>query len=255
MKWLLEYGKAVMTRDVENIRGMDFVKRAVKVVHAAIHDDDYVRAIALTRHAYRMVGQRRDEEVPKNLNRLKSLLGTANREYTEASDALADFRIDPENGDAASQVGRYLCFVKGDYKRGLPLLTRGGPEQLQEMAAADMQGADDYMNKVAIGDAWWDLAEKARSNLYHQAARDRAIHWYSLAYVVMPDSLDKLHVKSRLDDAKDILASSPLALVKELAEDLRIDLAVGLAAIAGVGQKNSNQRYGAVVDNFDDPDG
>lgn len=256
MNWLLDFGKESATRDPATIQGMEFVKRAIKVNFAAIHDDDYVRAISLTRYAYRMVGQRRSEVIPKNLNTLKSLLGLANREYTDASDSLADFRINPDNGDAAAAVGRYLCFIKGDWKRGLPLCTRGGPEPLREMAALDLKGADDYMNKIAIADAWWELSEKARAGVYKQSARDRAVDWYAQAFAVMPDSLDKLHVKSRLDDAADAPPSSPLAVIDQLANDVSVDLDIGLAAIAAVGQKGNQQPYGRASGEDDyDPDG
>ncbi len=252
--WLLAFGKGVAQRGVQTVQGMEFVKRAIKVNYAAIHDDDFVRAMALTRYAYRLANLRRDEDIPKNLNRLKSLLGASQREYDDASESLAEFRIDPDNGDAAAAVGRYLCFIKGDWTRGLPLLTRGGFEPLQEMAALDLKGADDYMNKVAIGDAWWDLAEKARTDVYRQSARDRAVHWYSQAFAVMPDSLDRLHVKTRLDDAGDAPPSSPLALVAQLAKDAQVDLTVGLAAVANVGQKGVSRPYAAQYLGGDDDD-
>jgi hypothetical protein len=105
------------------------------------------------------------------------------------------------------------------------------------MAELDLNGADDYMNKVAIGDAWWELSGTARTGVYRQSARDRAVYWYDQAYPVMPESLDKLHVKSRRDDAKDAPPGSPLAVVSQLAEDVQVDLTIGLAAVAGVGQE------------------
>lgn len=236
-KWLLAFGKGVAQKDVRKMDGTAYAKRAVKVIFAGIHDDDYVAASSISRYAYRLIDQNRDEEIPKLLNRLRGLLGSSKREFDGASESLAEFRTDSSNGEAAASVGRFLCFIKGDWGRGLPLLAEGGPDQLQQMATLDMQGAASYLDKVAIGDAWWELSQKARAGVYRQSARDRAVFWYEQAFRFMPDSLDRMHVKSRLDDAKDAPAASPLAVVNDLAEQLSLDLDVGLAAVANVGQK------------------
>lgn len=56
----------------------------------------------------------------------------------------------------------------------------------------------------------------------------------------MPESLDKLHVKARLDEAGDASKSSPLTLVRSLAEEINVDLKVSLASIALTGQRVQN---------------
>ncbi|MEM8666515.1 MAG: DUF1559 domain-containing protein [Planctomycetota bacterium] len=235
MTWLLDFGYGVRERDVETIDGMDYAKRAIHVIYAAIYDDEYIKANSLARYSFRLIDQERDEDLPKNITKLKGLLGQAQRDFDEASKSLAAYRLDPNNGEAAADVGRFLCFIKGDWERGLPLLTEGGPEVLQDIASLDLKGASDSSNQVAIGDAWWDLSEKARTSVYRQAARDRAALWYKQAFEVMPDSLDRLHVKARLDEAEDAAATSPLAMVAVLAEDVGVDLSVSLAAVGKQG--------------------
>jgi hypothetical protein len=251
--WMLAFGRGVVSKDAESIDGADYAKRAVKVIYAAIHDDDYLAAASLARYSNRLLDQKRDEAIPKLLNRLRGLLGSAKREFDKASDSLAAYRIDPSDGEAAAAVGRFMCFIKGDWQRGLPLLTRGGPESLREMAKFDIRGAADAINQVAIGDAWWDLSEKARTGVYRQSARDRAVFWYEQAFPSMSDSLDRLHVKTRLDEAREAPPSGPLAVVKELAEELQVDLRVGLAAVAEVGQAGGANPYSqsAVTDGQD----
>ncbi len=243
MTWMLEFGRGVAQRDVKTIDGQEYVKRAVSVIFAAIHDDQYVDASSLARYSFRLIDQDRDEAIPEQLTRLRGLLGQAKRDFDEASKSLAAYRQNPNDGQAAADVGRYLCFIKGDWQRGLPLLTEGGPQVLQDMATLDLKGASDSTNKVAIADAWWDLSEKARSSVYRQSARDRAALWYRQAYEVMPDSLDRLHVKARLDEAEEALSSSPLAVITELAEEVGVDLTISLAATAEAGgARHSSKR-------------
>ena len=239
-KWLLEFGKQSGSRNPENLNGIEYVKRAIKVMYAGIYDDDYLDAGAICRYAYRLSGQRPEDPIPKKLNRLRTQLSSAKRAYDSAAEALSDLRNDPSDKDAAAEVGRYLCFIKGDWQAGLPLLRRGSNRVLAQIAALDMAGSKDLAGQVAIADAWWDLAEKARTGVYRQASRDRAVTWYDQAFEAMPDSLDRMHVKSRLDDAGEQLSTSPLSLLEELAKDAGVDLTVSLAAVADVGQGRNN---------------
>lgn len=58
----------------------------------------------------------------------------------------------------------------------------------------------------------------------------------------MPPSLDRMHVKARLDEARNAPPATPMAVVEELAQELGVDLSVGLARVAEVGQKQSYTR-------------
>ncbi|MFK8113457.1 MAG: DUF1559 domain-containing protein [Rubripirellula sp.] len=243
-RWLLAFGKGVLEKSPEEINGTEYTKRSVKVIYAGIHDDDYVDSLSIGRYAFRLIDQRPDDPIAKYLTQLRGLLGSAKREFTAVADALDDYRINPENTAAASTVGRYMCFIKGDWKRGLPLLVEGGPADLQEVAKLDIRGAADAINKTAIGDAWWRLSERARTGVYRQSSRDRAVFWYEQAYVTMPDSLDRLHVKARMAEAEEAPPSSPLALVTELASELSVNLEYSLAAVADVGQRSSAREGG-----------
>ncbi|MDG2221803.1 MAG: DUF1559 domain-containing protein [Rubripirellula sp.] len=231
MTWILEFGRGVAQRDVKTINGMDFVRRAVRVIHAAIHDDQYMNASTLARYSFRMINEDRDERLPRNFTRLRGLLGQAKRDFDSASQSLAAYRLIPSDGGAAADVGRFLCFIKGDWQRGLPLLTEGGSEALRELAARDLQGASNPSDQIAIGDAWWELAEQARRAVYRHSALERAKFWYEQAYEVMPESLDRLHVKTRLDGFQESSSTSPLAMIQDLADEVGVDLSIGLVSI------------------------
>ena len=236
MKHLLAFGEAYKSaRGIDNIDG--YLERTVHVVYSAIVENDFARASALLRVAYRFVDQPRNEEVPQLVNKLRSQLGVAQRFYDKAREDLADYRINPDDGEAAASFGRFLCFVKGDWENGLPLLAKGGTERLREIAQADLEGADNYLDKIALADAWWEISSLATTGIFKQSARDRALHWYSGVIQTMPESLDRMHVKARLDEARTEEPGSPLALIRKLSEQVGVDLSVGLAGIANVGQQ------------------
>ncbi|QDT11461.1 DUF1559 domain-containing protein [Stieleria marina] len=231
MSALLRFAESTTRREPEDVDGDEFVRRSVAVIFAAISDDDYVRASALARHSYRLLDQEPDDEMMKSLNRLRVLLSSAQREYDKASVGLANYRDDPDRVDDAATFGRFLCFIKGDWDTGLPLVAIGGPKSLQELATRDLAGAQTFYDQVAIGDAWWRLSEGIRNGVYRQALLNRAASWYQKAWPVMPESLDRIHVKNRLDELDDIQANSPLTLIQQLADDLGVDLQTSLAAV------------------------
>ena len=241
MTALADFGVDNANREAAGVDGAIFLRRTLPAIFAAIRDDEYVRASALARDAYKFSDQPRNAPIPKALNLLRVQLSSAQRNFDAAKDSLAEYRLDSSNGEAASTFGRFLVFIKGDWDTGLPLLAKGGGEDMRELALADIKGAEKAMEMVALGDAWWSMAERAKAGVYRQACADRASHWYAKAFVNLPDSLDKLHVKGRLDEAGDAGKASPLAIVRDLAEKINVDLRISLASIAAVGERQQSQ--------------
>lgn len=91
-------------------------------------------------------------------------------EYTSARDKVAAF---PEDADAAETVGRYLCFVKSDWRSGLPFLARGRNEGLRNLAAREValskepQGT--VTSRLTLANEWWKLSESGDSLAPEQA--------------------------------------------------------------------------------------
>lgn len=54
------------------------------------------------------------------------------------------------------ELGKFRCFVRGDWERGIPMLALGNDETLKKLAKTELQDKVDY---VTAGDAWWEYAE------------------------------------------------------------------------------------------------
>ncbi|TWU60946.1 DUF1559 domain-containing protein [Crateriforma conspicua] len=231
---LAAFAERNMRNDNARRAASEFAKRAVVTIRDGILQDDYdgcgklaSMAAAMQKTAsgnrYQLNLRNRNEVDPQKLwTRLSSLLSSTKQRYADAAEQLARFRQDDSDGDAASSVGRFLCFIKGDWQTGLPLLTQGGIEALQTAAQRDLQGAANVGEQVALGDMWWELGQRAKAGVYKQGALDRAGFWYESVYEVMPESLDKLHVKARLDELNEGVPGSPLAALRQLSLHLQI---------------------------------
>lgn len=85
------------------------------------------------------------------------------------------------NDPAANQaVGKFLCFHKGQWEQGLPLLARGPEGGLRALAQKDIDQPTDAGEQLQVGDGWSELADAEASSAKHQLSA-RAYHWYKSA--------------------------------------------------------------------------
>src|SRR4029077_3836864 len=106
-------------------------------------------------------------------------------DYNKAKEKLS---ADPSDPDANTTAGKYLCFVLGDYKSGLPFLQRSSDKTLKTLA--DHESAPLYTDtgpqKVGMGDEWV-VAAKNFKPLY-KIFYDRAAQWYAMAWTDLDEA-------------------------------------------------------------------
>jgi hypothetical protein len=115
----------------------------------------------------------------------------------QAQDALKE---NPDDPAANLAYGRHLCFVEGDWTRGLPLLAKSDDETLQAAVALELAGANDPSGQVAIGEAWFALAHSDKTKSEFLA---RSHHWYTLAHPALT-GLTKAKADKRLKEIKSL---------------------------------------------------
>lgn len=74
--------------------------------------------------------------------------------------------------------GFFLCAVKGDWQKGLPLLAQGTDPRLKEAAEKDLSNPSDPAKQAEVADAWWEYGTTERNALVRQRIQGRAVHWY-----------------------------------------------------------------------------
>ncbi len=180
---------------------------ALDVVRALADSDDYENAISLCEAARSSAQKAKQIAIVKAMatkaDELKVLLKAA-QVYR---DALAVMDGDPVEPTANLAAGRYLCFVKGDWKRGVPYLALGSDVDLKTVAVLDLRGATSADEQVGIGDAWWALADSKQGE-ERASLRLRAGYWYRQAEPNVPAGLGRLKVTQRLAEISK--AAKPL---------------------------------------------
>lgn len=234
-EFLTKFAATNSNRNPASIDGVSYLKRAFPVIYATCVNDEYDRSQELVKNAFKFVNEPRTSPLSKALTRLKSQLTNAQRQYNTAKESLASYREDSSDIAAGLTFGRFLCFIKGDWERGLPLLAKSDSRELKLVAEMDLKKPTTNSDKIALGDEWWRLGEAAKTSLYREACRERAAFWYRDTLASLPESLDQIHVKARLAEAESSATAgsgSPLGSILSLAPTFGVDLTLSLQALA-----------------------
>jgi hypothetical protein len=122
----------------------------------------------------------KDPAMPARLRDRVKEIQELQREATTITGHLKTLAAAPEDSPANTAVGKFYCFVKGDWVKGLPMLAKGSDPVLKALAAKDLAKPAEVPDLIALADAWWDAGEKATGNA-KSAHLSRAVHWYGAA--------------------------------------------------------------------------
>jgi serine/threonine-protein kinase len=100
--------------------------------------------------------------------------------YATIKDLAIKLKTKPDDPEANLAVGKFACFDKGDWDKGLPMLAKGSDVRLKTLAQKELGQPPDGMAQVEVADAWNDLAKGEQGNVKLQIQR-RAYHWYEQA--------------------------------------------------------------------------
>jgi hypothetical protein len=164
----------------KGVQLVSIARRADHLFLQAVQQEDFEAAEQVLRMAQAAAKKTDQTAIAKRCVRNQVRLRkyeAASAKYQEAQAALATNLDDP----AANQIaGSYLCFVKGDWPKGLPFLARGADDQLRRLAEKEAAGVIEAAEQLDLGNDWWKAAENAEDHVA-DALRDRAAKWYRLA--------------------------------------------------------------------------
>ncbi len=119
------------------------------------------------------------------------------REYSRAEPSLKKIEEEPENPEANLAAGKFMCFVRREWEKGLPMLAHGSDSRLREIAAKDAATPKDPRDQAEVGDLWWEWSERQFSKDEKQAGQERAANWYEEAAQGLP-FIEKARIERRL---------------------------------------------------------
>jgi hypothetical protein len=112
---------------------------ALKVLPALIEAKDYDTAASLAEAARASAQTAREYSLVKAISARADEIKSQQKASQGYRDALAVLKDKPTDPAANLTAGSYLCFVKGDWDRGVPMLALGSDAKLQAVAAKPPQ--------------------------------------------------------------------------------------------------------------------
>lgn len=111
----------------------------------------------------------------KDVTRLRS-------EFARVKEALAALDKKPNDAEANSVAGKYFCFVKGNWDKGLVMLAQGKDAKLKQLAEKDSATPEKPAEQMELAEAWYDLATSPDTDSSSKIQLQlRALNWYEQA--------------------------------------------------------------------------
>jgi hypothetical protein len=172
----------------------------LKVCDAAMSKGDVQLANQAIILSKEIVSGTRDPAVAQRVRPYDLRLHDARRELTTVIAAANKLKVNPEDAESNLVVGRYICFVQGNWEGGLQLLTHVADTRLRDLATKDLDGPPSPSAMADLADAWWDWPDSKQTP--QRSSRLRAAHWYEKAISGLSGEKKTLAEK-RIAEAKD----------------------------------------------------
>ncbi|HTU25499.1 MAG TPA: hypothetical protein VMF30_08885, partial [Pirellulales bacterium] len=184
------------------------VQTALDLIDQSVAADDIEGGRKLGKIAFSLAKKLDDKALLARTSERAKAFKELQKSYEEFHRALATLKSDPKDAPASAVAGKYYCFVKDDWKQGLPLLAQGDDSSLAASAAKEVAAPTDGPAIFALAEAWDDLADKEQG-LRQARLKAHARVWYQKSLPLLSGLARKKAEKSLSDTpAPEAVAST-----------------------------------------------
>ena len=140
-------------------KNKSLAEQAVRFIDHAVAADRFDVASEFCEIGLAAATNAKDSALLKQVQRRKEDVEEINQTAEEIQNAKKTLDEKPDDPAANSVVGKFLCFLKGEWYKGIPMLAHGNDSELRKVATKEVEGAKEAKGQAAIGDMWWDLGE------------------------------------------------------------------------------------------------
>ncbi|MBN9121669.1 MAG: hypothetical protein J0I06_21415 [Planctomycetes bacterium] len=127
------------------------------------------------------------------------------KESAPIKEALKTLEKTPTNAAAALVAGKYYCFQRGEWEKGIPLFVVGNDAKLKALAEKEVEGSKEAADLLAVADGWYEAGTAAPAH-HKRAALGRAFTFYAKA---APDltGLNRTRADKRIEELERVVES------------------------------------------------
>jgi hypothetical protein len=156
------------------------VTEALHVLEEVLQDEDVEAAARIFKVAEAAAKSTGIVPVIASVEEWRGKVAAKEKEAAQIKAAAETLNKDPDDADANRVLGKHLCFTRGEWDKGLPLLAKASDEKLKALALKDLNHPAAAAQQIEIGDGWWDLAE-TKTGSVKTRLQIRAAFWYETA--------------------------------------------------------------------------
>ncbi len=130
-----------------------------EMVDGLLAEDDFDAASAALDVAETAARKSRDSQLMADVRAAARDVQQARAEFEKVAAHQKTLRGDPTDPQANLEMGKYECFVRRNFERGLPMLALGTDEALSAIATRSIAAGDDPQQRFDVANTWWELAE------------------------------------------------------------------------------------------------
>jgi len=189
---------AARATDSERIEA--FVKGSAGLIEVAQAEARFDLAASLAERAYRLCQRPAGRKFRKQTYDWRREVQRAAQAWRQFQEVLARLKTEPDDPEANLAAGRWYCFTRGDWQRGLVHLAKGSDKPLKDLANQELTAPPtEAADQIKLADAWWDLAQSAKGE-QKDAILLRAGFWYEQAQPDVTSTLLQTKVRKRLEE-------------------------------------------------------
>lgn len=179
----------------------------LKVAQAGAVNDEFRLAGKALTHGQLALRSAKSPELYRLLQTAREEIAFLEREYRVVERARTTLEKEPDDEEANTTVGEYLCLSKGKFADSLPFLEKGDNHELLDLVKLEVEKPTDANQRVKLADGWWEFAQQAEKKPVSRWACLRAGYWYGLALPQLV-GMNKARAQKRLTDAEMVATAA-----------------------------------------------
>ncbi|QDV46905.1 hypothetical protein Enr13x_68140 [Stieleria neptunia] len=164
----------------QGVPATEFSDAAIEVAEECLHVGRLDDGIAICK-TLQETAKRIPTPQLAHLKDLQQQLADAQTLLTVYQRSLTTLESNPDDADAQSAVGKYLCLVENRWNDGLPRLAAGSDPLYREAASNELTLADAEMTQLMVADGWFKVINSSESSFEKRSLADHAKTFYQAA--------------------------------------------------------------------------
>lgn len=146
----------------------------------AIDTEHFAQARQIGEQTLRFARKSQDREFSAYCVAQLSRISACEVERKRIAPAIETLSSAPDDPAANATVGKFECFLKHNWLRGLPMLAHGNNAPLKSIAEKELNNPSNAVEQSALADGWWDYAASQPAPILADI-RLHAGMWYARA--------------------------------------------------------------------------